>query len=150
MVYTISDYSVLSYRHIIHNMDIPNDLHEFQIITIDLQTPVIKRPYDINQDELGQEILWRANYPEDIFGPRPLTMRRLDREARDDSFRIIFASRESSQMYRGYGVRSRNDNVKVMDERVSLYESIAATVEDKQGEITVTASVRCPAIAELF
>ncbi len=96
------------------NNKFPDNLHEFDIVIIDLQHPTIK-PYDSNdhthiQAKGEKQIVFFSNYPETVFDPRGLSGNALKSDLEylleKKSILIIFAAENETITYQPYNQTS--------------------------------------------
>lgn len=101
-------------RYVTLNYDYPENLHEFDVVVLDLcgEKDVISyRPHSVGNATGGQAYAIHTGYPENVFDPRPGAMnivgKEIDALLKKTSLVIIFADSIESANYRTVKIGSK-------------------------------------------
>lgn len=111
-----------------------NNLHEYKILVIDLQTKNDIKVCENNEEPDGDPYLFKISYPQKEFTPMPLVMDIIGHRTGVECLKIIFAGSNYTEEYNIVEVVNQNQYSYPDQTQKNIYGIINASVKNKAGK----------------
>lgn len=150
IIKTIKYEEYVNNRYVNLEYDLAANLHEYEIIIIDLQSDRERKICDKDEEPNNSPYLFQMNYPKTEFDPTPFIMNQIQSQIGKKCLRIIFANSDYSEEYKVVKKVGQNQ-YSYPDEIIEgIYETIGANVQNKSGKKVKTEGIYLAELVEKY